>query len=330
MKNGKLSENVLKRSVLKQLKSRRQEVVQGADVGEDCALFSFSEELAALSVSSFTVFSYKLAGAQLTAAVNNVAAAGAVPVALLVSAILPEEIKEEEIKQLAAEIELTCSRLNLQAAGGDTRLSPWVRKTQLSVTVLGKTVREKGLSEGYRPGQELVMTKWLGLWGTALLVQQKREELEKRLPASLLDEAEDFIKLLSVIPEAEIGRRSGVVGMHDVSRGGIFTALWEIAERAGTGLEIEMKQLPIRQETVEITEVLGVNPYELQGAGSLLLVCDKGNELVSRLQKEKIPAAVIGRLTEGKAKILCNQKEKRYLDRPVGDSVKIFDFHLLI
>ncbi|MBQ9991054.1 MAG: hydrogenase maturation factor [Lachnospiraceae bacterium] len=324
MSTGKLSESVLKRSVLKQLKNRRQEVVQGAGVGEDCALFSFPEELAALSVSSFTVFSRMQAAAQLTASVNNVAAAGAIPVALMVSAILPEESREDEIKWLVAMVESVCANLNLQAAGGDTRFSSWVTKPQLSVTVLGKAERLRRPDGDYRPGQEIVMTKWLGLAGTAILADQKRTELEKRLPPSLIDEAIGFTTMLSVLPEAGIAAESGVSGMHDLSRGGIFAALWELAERAGTGLEIEMKLLPVRQETIEITEVLGINPYELQGAGSLLIVCDKGNELVGRLKKENIPAAVIGRLTEDRAKIVYNQEEKRYLDRPVGDHLEKF------
>ena len=69
-------------------------------------------------------------------------------------------------------------------------------------------------------------------------------------------------------------------------------------------------------DDVEICEILGVNPYELYGAGSLLIVCDKGNQLVGMLKQENIYAAVIGKTTADKAKVLWNQEEKRYLDRP--------------
>ena len=48
--------------------------------------------------------------------------------------------------------------------------------------------------------------------------------------------------------------KSGVRAMHDVTTGGIFGALWELAEASGVGLEIELKKIPIRQETVEICE----------------------------------------------------------------------------
>lgn len=319
MKPGKLSESVLKRSIFKQLKYKRQEVIQSTGIGEDCALFSFGNELAALSTSSFTVFGEELLAPQIAAVMNNVAAAGGSPLALLVSAILPKEIEESEIKKLAAGVEEICSHMGIQAAGGDTRISPWVTRPQLTLTVLGKAVQERGISGEFRSGQDVIMTKALGLLGTALLARQKREILEKRLPSRLIDEAAGFASEVCVIPEAAIAMKSGVSGMHDVSRGGIFAALWELAEKAGVGLEIDMKRLLVRQETIEITEALGINPYELHGGGSLLAICDRGSDLVIQLEKENIPAVIIGRTTADKAKVLLNQEEKRYLDRPAGD-----------
>lgn len=59
--------------------------------------------------------------------------------------------------------------------------------------------------------------------------------------------------------------------MHDVSEGGVFAALWEMAEGAGVGLTIDMKKLPLRQETVEVCEFCNVNPYELRSGGSLII-----------------------------------------------------------
>ncbi len=51
-----------------------------------------------------------------------------------------------------------------------------------------------------------------------------------------------------------------------------------------------------------------------------MIICDKGSRLVSLLDKKDIPARVIGKTTLDKAKIVWNQEEKRYLDRPAGDS----------
>ena len=62
---------------------------------------------------------------------------------------------------------------------------------------------------------------------------------------------------ISVQSEAAVAVTSGVSAMHDVTEGGIFGALWEMAEASGVGLEIDLKKIPIRQETVEVCEFFG-------------------------------------------------------------------------
>ena len=74
--------------------------------------------------------------------------------------------------------------------------------------------------------------------------------------------------------------------MHDVTEGGIFGALWEIAEASGVGLEIDLKKIPLKQETVEICEFFGINPYELISSGSMLMATEDGNGLVMELEKQ--------------------------------------------
>lgn len=63
--------------------------------------------------------------------------------------------------------------------------------------------------------------------------------------------------------------------MHDLSQGGIFTALWEMAERAGVGLEVDLKRIPVKQETIELCEYFDINPYNLYSAGALLIGTDR-------------------------------------------------------
>ena len=53
-----------------------------------------------------------------------------------------------------------------------------------------------------------------------------------------------------MLPEERLPS-GAVFAMHDVTEGGIFGALWEMAEASGVGLEIDVKKIPIRQETVE-------------------------------------------------------------------------------
>lgn len=164
--------------------------------------------------------------------------------------------------------------------------------------------------------QDIVASKWIALEGTARLAAQHRERLQERFPARMIDEAEAFDRYFSVVPEAATAMKSGVCGMRDLSRNGIFAGLWEMAQEAGVGLEVDLRRIPVRQETIEICEVFGENPYELASGGCLLMTAEHGNVLAAALMREGIPAAVIGRTTRGKERVLYNQGRKRYLNKP--------------
>ena len=324
MRPGKFSESVLKRSVLKQIKTKREEVNRGAEVGEDCAFFSFDKKEGSLiTTAPIIVDEFESIAPQLTAIVNNVAAAGGEPVGVVVSAILPDKILESVVQRLSGEMERACHNLNLQIAGGNTLISKAVKNPILNVTVIGK--KEVVLHQNfhdYKAGQDILLTKYVGLAGTAILSKMEQSKLEERLPSYIVENGISLEKEISVLPESRIAMEVGVTGMHDVSRGGIFSALWELAEKGNVGIEVDLKKIPVRQETIEICEVLCVNPYELYGAGSLLIVTDKGNQLLYELEKQQIPAAIIGKITEENGKVILNGEEVRFLDRPKNDAIE--------
>lgn len=164
--------------------------------------------------------------------------------------------------------------------------------------------------------QDIVVSKWIALEGTAELAGQHRERLRERFPARMVEEAAAFDRYLSVVPEAATAMKSGVCGVRSLSQSGILEGLWEMAQEAGVGLEVDFRMIPVRQETIEICEFFGRNPYELASGGCLLMTTGDGYSLVSALLREGIPAAVIGRTTRGKERVLYNQGRKRYLDKP--------------
>ena len=165
------------------------------------------------------------------------------------------------------------------------------------------------------------MTKWLGLEGTSIIAKEKEEELLTRYPKALVDAAKGFDAYLSVLPEAAIAVESGVSAMHDVTEGGIFGALWELAESAGVGLEIDLKKLPIRQETVEVCEFFDINPYELISSGSMLMAASDGNGLVRALRAADIPAVCVGKVTAGNDRVIVSGEERRFLEPPKADEL---------
>lgn len=322
MRQGKISENVLKRSVLKKIKTHRDEVVSGAGIGKDCAILAFGEEETVLSVTPVTAPVTELSSYAIPMALNNVAVAGAEPVGVMLSILLPEETEEAEFQQIMEQAEDVCHTWNVEILGGHTEVTPAVAKPIMTVTGVGKKEAARaGYPQGIKANQDIVVSKWIGLEGTARLAKEHKEELCSKYPARMIEEAARYDKYLSVIPEAATAMKSGVCGMHDVSRGGIFGALWEMASGAGVGLEVDLKKLPIKQETVEICEFFELNPYELLSGGCLIMVTEDGNGLVAALAREEIPAVIVGRTTDSNDRILYNEDEKRYLDMPKTDQI---------
>lgn len=327
MKSGKLSENVLKRSVLKQIRTdQRKEIISGAAVGADCAIFDFSVDTAGTGVA-VCVQESEISGALdvrrlLHRTAGSLACAGASPAAVLLGLLLPESWEEEDVKRLMAEIQTVCGNLSIGIVGGQTNVSADVSAPHLSVTGIGSG-RTDGMLRpgGARPGQDIVVSKWIALEGTAVLATYDAPRLASRYPRRLTEEAAAFERYLSVLPEAGIALRAGVSAMHDASEGGIFRALWELAESAGTGLRVELKKLPIRQETVEICEFYRLNPYVLLSGGSLVMTAADGNALVQALEHAGIPASLVGKITGDHDRVILNGEETRFLERPGADEI---------
>lgn len=323
MRQGKISENVLKRSVLRKIKTHREEVINGAGIGKDCAILAHADGMeTVLSTTPVSAPFAELSRYAIPMALNNVAVAGAEPIGVLLTILLPEEIQEPELAQLMEQAEEICSGQQVEILGGHTEVTPVVREPVMTVTGIGQRKHiQPGCLSGIAPGQDIVISKWIGLEGTARIAKRYRDELRQRFPMRMIEDAADYDRYLSVIPEAATAVKSGVCGMHDVSRGGIFAALWEMASGAGVGLHVDFKKLPVRQETIEICEYFALNPYELLSGGCLIMTAQDGEKLVLELTRAGIPAVIVGKTTDSNDRVLYNGEEKRFLDMPKTDQI---------
>lgn len=323
MKTGKVPESVLKRSVLRQIHTRREEVLLGAGVGEDCAALKLAEdEIFVISTDPITGTSTDIGNLAIHITMNDLASAGAEPVGVLLTILLPEGSEESDLKEIMKQIEEACAQGKVQIIGGHTEVTRAVNQPLVNVCGVGKAKEGKLVSTaGAKPGDDILVSKWIGLEGTSIIAKEKEQELAGRYPMQLIRKAREFDRYLSVLPEAAIAVRLGVSAMHDVTEGGIFGALWELAESSGIGLEIDWKKIPVKQETIEVCEFFGINPYELISSGCMLMAAPDGNALVRELEKEGIHAVIIGKATDGNDRVLLNEEERRFLEPPKTDEL---------
>lgn len=326
MKTGKASESVLKRSVFKQLHTKRDEVISAVGTGLDAAVLKLdADEMTVLSTNPVMGTLEELGEYGVLSVVSNLAAAGATPVGILLTILLPEKEEERTLKKIVAQAQEVCDRYQIQILGGHTEVTKAVNQPVLSLVAVGKAKKDSlCLSKGAKPGMDILIANWIALEGTVILAAEKEQELLTRYTAPFLDKTKALKKFLDIQKAAQIAAGHGVGAMKDGSRGGIFGTLWEFAEASGIGLEIDLKKIPIRQETVEVCEFLEVNPYELHAGGCLLMAAEDGNALVQALEREGIFATVIGKATAGNDRVLLNEEERRFLEPAKPDELLKF------
>ena len=323
MKAGKLKESILKRSILKQLHKRREDVITAPAVGGDYGAMSVSEDMAVVLASDpVTLTKEGIGSSAIIAACNDVACSGATPMGVSTILLLPTSYNEEELRALMKDLDAACAQCGVDIISGHTEVTRAVKEPLVVVAAMGTVLKsEIRHSSNVRPGMDIVATKWVGLEGTAILACEKEDALRSRYAQPFIDKAKVFRQMMSILPEAAVAAKSGASAMHDVSEGGIFGALWELAESAGVGLEIDLKKIPIRQETIEICEFFDLNPYKLLSGGCLLIATEDGNGLVMELEKADIPAVIIGKATDSNDRVLINEEERRFLETTQTDEL---------
>ncbi len=255
------------------------------------------------------------------------------------------ELKIEEAKHICAEIEITiptyafksrihtmekfmkqlCKEKEVELAGIRSEKSTVVNQTMVRVTLMGVTNAEKRTSADCKE-QMLVMTKWSGVEGMLRIATEREANLKERFSAGFMKQILSYKEAIFAGKEIVLAQDSGVSLIRQITDGGVLAALWNLAKEMGTGLEADLRQLPVLQETIEVCEHFRLNPYQLTSAGALLMVTRDGDNLVEMLREHNIPACIVGKLTDSNDKILRNGEEIRYIDRPAPDELmKIFE-----
>ena len=168
-------------------------------------------------------------------------------------------------------------------------------------------------------GQDLVVAGYAGLAGTVKLAEAAKEELSRWFSDEYMEEIADAAPLCPVSPE--FWRSCGAAEWEPAGEGGILTAIWNLTGAYETGVEFYLRQIPMRQETVEVCERLELNPYRLYSRGCVLLTADNGGQLVRILAEKYIPAQVIGRVNKGIAREMIVQEGRGFLERPQSDEI---------
>ena len=323
MKIGKVSQTVLKRAMLKPLKFTREETLISPTVDEMCYGITCKEDEELLCTSVVLYGDEKDLGVfALARALNDLATRGAKMIGADVHIMLPPHAYESRLKAMMEHIENAGSLHGVQILGAKAEISPVISKAIVHVNGIG--ILKKGelmQSSMGSPGQDIVLLKWIGLEGTFRAMREKETDLQKRFVHTFLNQIKQMEVQLFSEKEIEIARRHGASAIHQITEGGILASLWEMADASEVGLEVELKKMSIRQETVEVCEFCHLNPYQLTSTGSVLIFTERGEELVQKYEEAGIKASLLGKTTANAERVILGGDEKRFLDKPAADEL---------
>lgn len=333
MKAGKLAPAQLERLVLGRFAHRRKDVLVPAALGEDSAVIDFGDEVCVLSTDPITGAGKGAGRLAVHVSCNDIAANGGHPIGVQVVLLLPDGTEDCLIIELMDGVEAGCAELGIEVLGGHTEITSRVTAPLVVTTAVGRAPKDRYVtSAGARPGDAVVVTKGIGIEGTAILATdwaeairraavERGKDIETEALEALLCRARAFVKEISAVKEGVAAASFGVSAMHDVTEGGLYGALYEIGKASCVGFQIEATQVPIRPETVFICDCLEIDPLGLISSGTMLITCPDGSGLVTHLANVGVPAFAIGIVCEQPSVLVSTSGQRQMLPQLPEDEL---------
>lgn len=267
----------------------------------DGAVFEVDQGRLAFSTDTFVVDPIFFPGGDIgdlavNGTVNDVAMCGAVPKYLSMGLILEEGFALDDFKRILASVRAALDEAGVQLITGDTKVVPKGAADKIYINTSGIGVVPPGIeinSVGAQPGDCVILSGTMADHGIAVLTQREGLRFES-------DVVSDTAPLNHMV-HAILQESAHVHVLRDPTRGGVGTALNEIALQSKVGIHIEEQKLPVSPAVSGICDLLGFDPIYLANEGKLLcFVPEKeAQKVLAAMQKNPYGknACIIGQVT---------------------------------
>lgn len=230
--------------------------------------------------------------------VNDLAVGGAKPLFLSAAFILEEGLPTADLARVVASFRETCAAAGVTMIAGDTKVVDRGKADQIFITTSGIGIVPDGLSlsvSAARPGDKIILSGTLGDHGMAVMSVREGLEFETTLTSDCASLHDLTRLMLETCPAIRC--------MRDPTRGGLATALNELAVASHVGVRIDESRLPIRPEVSAACEILGFDPVYVANEGKLIAVApaDEADGLLAAMRTHPLgrDAALIGEILSG-------------------------------
>jgi len=229
--------------------------------------------------------------------VNDLSMQGATPLYLTLGLILEEGLPMDDLVKIIESAAQAAREAGVKVVAGDTKVVPKGNMDKVFINTSGIGSIPQGVEVGShnaRPGDLLLINGDIGDHGIAILTSREGFDFH----TGLTSDSAPLNRLVSTILKAG----SHVHVLRDPTRGGVATALNEIAGQSGVGVELFEETLPISKPVTAASELLGLDPLYLANEGKCLVAIDPGDadRVLKAMRRHRYgkKAAIIGQITD--------------------------------
>ncbi|HML15817.1 MAG TPA: hydrogenase expression/formation protein HypE [Bryobacteraceae bacterium] len=295
---------------------------------DDQAIFAIGDSRIAFTTDSFVVKPLFFPGGDIGSlavhgTVNDLAMGGARPLFLSAAFILEEGFPTADLRRIAASMAEAAAAAGVAVVTGDTKV---VEKGKgdglfINTTGIGLVPDHVRMSASQaRPGDRVILSGPIGDHGIAILASREGLEFETEIVS-------DSAPLHELVA-AMLAASSQIRCLRDPTRGGLSSALNEIAVQCGVSIQVEESQIAVREDVKGACELLGLDPLYVANEGKLVaIVASEAAEAVvaaMRSNERGREAAIIGTVGEKHAGLVTMRSafgSTRIVDLLAGDQL---------
>ncbi len=243
----------------------------GLSAMDDGAALRFGDKWLVITTDSHVVHPRFFPGGDIgrlsiSGTVNDLAMMGATePLGLTCAVIIEEGFSREELERVRDSMAKACQEASAPIVTGDTKVMGKGEIDGLVINTAGVALAEHVVTDrGLKPGDKIIVTGTMGDHGFAILSSRHSLKLEGDLRS-------DVAPINGMVKAAMAAAGSGISAMKDPTRGGLASALHEMAGKSGVGILLEEQKVPISHEVRAVSELLGIDPLHVANEGKAVI-----------------------------------------------------------
>jgi hydrogenase expression/formation protein HypE len=329
---GKINRGAFDSFVLNNLGARRSDVLVAPAYGVDVGVVKVGHAVLVVKIDPLAIVPQlgwdKSGWAAFHLLASDITTSGLAPSFMMLDMNLPKAMDWTALGKINRAISDECKRYGVAIVGGHT-----ARYGGVDYPIVGSAsmfaVGENGryvTSQMATIDDDVLITKSLGIESAVYLSHFYPEKIVDSLGRKSLNKIRNMFYQLTTVDDALAAAKvgigeDGVTAMHDATEGGVFNAVYEIAEASGLGVEINYDELPMEDAVVDILSLFKIDPCRCSSEGTLVLTVkpQKTFDVMRALVENGIRVSKVGKIKKGIHRILIKNGRKHPLTPTLVD-----------